>query len=109
MLSFLCCFVFLGKLILNSMKLKPVFNRIVVEVCAPLLATSKGVIIPDIASPSSSPNLGLGLVIDVGEGVDLKAGDKVLYIKSAAVCYNVGLVSVDILKVGEVLAVVCDD
>ncbi|MFP3038539.1 MAG: hypothetical protein ACKFIZ_00410 [Candidatus Hodgkinia cicadicola] len=87
------------------MKLKPVFNRIIVEACAPLASTSKSVIIPDVASSE----VGSGLVVAVGGGVGLRVGDRVLYVRSAAVSYSEMLVSVDILRIDGVLAVVCDE
>ncbi|MFP3039440.1 MAG: hypothetical protein ACKESB_01800 [Candidatus Hodgkinia cicadicola] len=87
------------------MKLKPTFNRIIVAACSPPASTSKGVIIPDVASSGIS----LGLVVAVGGGVDLRVGDRVLYVRSAAVSYSEVLVSVDILRMDGVLAVVCDE
>ncbi len=109
MLSFLCRFIFLGKVILNNVELKLILNRIVVEACAPLRATLKAVGVSDVASSVLGADVGAGAVIVVGEGADLKAGDRVLHCKDAAGWCSVELGSVDILKIDEISAVVCDE
>ncbi|MFP3039125.1 MAG: hypothetical protein ACKESB_00110 [Candidatus Hodgkinia cicadicola] len=80
------------------MKLKPVFNRIIVE--AP-----KGIIIPDAVSYE----VGFGPRVAIGGGFDLRVEDRVLYVRSAAVSCGEVPVSVDILRIDGVLAVVCDE
>ncbi len=109
MLSFLCRFIFLGKVILNNVKLKLILNRIVVGARAPLRATLKAVGVSDVASSGLGADVGAGVVIAAGEGFDLKAGDRVLRCKAAAVWCSVELGSVDILKIDEISAVVCDE
>ncbi len=109
MLSFLCRFTFLGKLSLNNIKLNPILNRIVVECSGPPLATLKAVMVSgDAVSVFSSPRLSsarFSSPIAAEEEADLNAEYKVLYSKAAAVCCNVELSSVNILKIGEISAI----
>ncbi|MFP3038265.1 MAG: hypothetical protein ACKERG_01280 [Candidatus Hodgkinia cicadicola] len=87
------------------MKLKPVFNRITVEACAPQASTLKVIIIPDVISSEAS----LGLMAAGGEGVELRVEGRVLYVRCATVSCSEVQVSVDVLRLDGVLAVVCDE
>ncbi len=86
------------------MLVKPVFNRVVLVACDEPTSASKSLIIPDVAASA----LGFGVLSQVSEGLELKAGDKVLYLKSKAVAFRNGSTEIQILDAVDVLAVVCD-
>lgn len=65
---------------MSKMKLKPLADRVIVEVAAAEAITSSGIIIPDTAKEKPQQ----GLVVAVGAGkkdepMTVKVGDRVLY------------------------------
>ncbi|ATY93458.1 10 kDa chaperonin [Candidatus Hodgkinia cicadicola] len=87
------------------MKLKPLFNRVVVR---PLEATKKtpsGLILPDCAQT----NIVEARVLWAADGLNISANDRILYIKSAGLEYECAGLSVVILKSTDVLALVYNE
>jgi len=96
----------------GSMDLKPLGDRIIVEVLEEEQTTSSGIVLPDTAKDKPQK----GEVIAVGEGkfaedgkrmkLDVKAGDTVLIGKYSGTDIKIDDVEYTILREDEVLAVV---
>ncbi len=95
------------------MKLKPLFDRVVVKEIAVEETTSGGIFLPT----SSKEKQEIAIVVAVGEGgvIDgkdvemiVKVGDKVLYSKYAGSTFKIDGEELTILKQSDILAVVVD-
>ncbi|XXN13800.1 MAG: co-chaperone GroES [Candidatus Hodgkinia cicadicola] len=87
------------------MQLKPLFNRIVVKPLEPVKKTLGGLILPD----SAQDGVCEAEVLWVADGVNIQAGDKILYASGTGLHYNSSNVNVVILKSVDVLAVVYNE
>jgi len=90
------------------MKLKPLGNRIVVEIITEEETTKSGIILPDTVDKEKKAE---GKVLAIGDGekitkLGLKAGDKVLFGKYSGEEVKVEEVEYKILSDEEVLAVI---
>jgi chaperonin GroES len=95
------------------MKVKPLFDRIVIEAVESEETTKSGIVLP--GSAQEKPQMARVLAVGPGGLVDgkdvtmqLKVGDKILYSKYAGSEFKVDGKTVTILRQGDVLAVVED-
>ena len=95
------------------MKVRPLYDRVLVERAQPMTKTAGGIIIPDTAQEKPSE----GIVVEVGQGsydsngkrisLELKKGDKVLFEKYARVSeIKIGGKEMLIIKESDILAVI---
>lgn len=93
------------------MKMKPLFDRVILKLIENKNKTSSGIYIPE--STSEKPYV--GKVVAVGEGgkidgneidIKVKVGDKVLFSKFAGIEYKVENDEFLIIRQGDILAVV---
>ncbi|PIM95790.1 10 kDa chaperonin [Candidatus Hodgkinia cicadicola] len=73
------------------------FNKTIITPIVKTKLTSKGVIIPN----SNDSKLCVGVVISSNS--ELKTGDKVLYIRTENLCYNLNSLEVDIVNTSDVV------
>lgn len=93
------------------MKIKPLFDRIVIEACETEEKTKSGIVLPTGAQ--EKPQLAVVLAVGPGGIIDgkevtmqLKAGDKILYSKYAGSEFKLDGKEVTILRQSDVLAIV---
>jgi chaperonin GroES len=93
------------------MKIKPLFDKIVIEAVEPEEKTKSGIVLPNTAQEKPQ----LARVIAVGPGglvdgkevvMQVKVGDKVLYSKYAGSEFKIDGKEVTILRQSDVLAIV---
>ncbi|HHW90293.1 MAG TPA: co-chaperone GroES [Clostridiales bacterium] len=93
------------------MKIKPLFDKIVIEAIEPEEKTKSGIVLPNTAQEKPQ----LAKVIAVGPGglvdgkevvMQVKVGDKVLYSKYAGSEFKIDGKEVTILRQSDVLAIV---
>lgn len=96
------------------MKIKPIFDRVVLKPIENKEQTSSGIFIPE--SAVEKPHL--ATVVAVGEGTDsdgkkcemkVKVGDKVLYSKFAGIEYKIEKEEFLIIRQGDILAIVIEE
>ncbi|XXM93329.1 MAG: hypothetical protein AAI946_00100 [Candidatus Hodgkinia cicadicola] len=87
------------------MQLKPLFNRVVVKPLEVTETTPSGLIL----ASSAQAEVCEAEVLWAADGLNINAGDKVLYAKSAGLRYERADLSVVILKSTDVLAVVYNE
>ena len=96
------------------MKIKPIFDRVVLKPIENKEQTSSGIFIPE--SAVEKPHL--AIVVAVGEGLDsdgkkceikVKVGDKVLYSKFAGIEYKIEKEEFLIIRQGDILAIVIEE
>jgi chaperonin GroES len=95
-----------------KMTLKPLGDRVLIEIKASEEKTSGGIVIPQTAQEKTQE----GKVISVGPGkmddkgvkhaLDVKVGDKVIYDKYAGTQYKMGDKDFLLIKADEILAIV---
>jgi len=93
------------------MKIKPLFDKIVIEAVEPEEKTKSGIVLPDTAQEKPQPArviaVGPGGLVDGKEVVmQVKVGDKVLYSKYAGSEFKIDGKEVTILRQSDVLAIV---
>ncbi|MDE6188909.1 MAG: co-chaperone GroES [Clostridia bacterium] len=95
------------------MKIKPLFDRIVIQEVATATKTSSGLVLPD--SAQEKPQMAKVLAVGPGGLIDgkeivmqIKVGDTVLYNKYAGNDFKLDGEEVTILKQSDVLAIVED-
>ena len=90
------------------MKVKPLDDRVLVEVAAEEVKTASGLYIPDTAKEKPR----MGKVVAVGTDEDLqeliKVGDKILFAKYGGEDITVGKEEYKIVQRGDILAVIED-
>lgn len=93
------------------MKIKPIFDRVVLKPLENKEQTESGIFIPE--SAIEKPHM--AIVVAVGDGMDnegkkcemkVKAGDKVLYSKFAGIEYKIEKEEFLIIRQGDILAIV---
>lgn len=92
------------------MKIKPIFDRVVLKLIENKEQTSSGIYIPE----SSSEKPHLAEVVAVGDGADgdkkipmrVKVGDRVLFSKFAGIEYKIENEEFLIIRQGDILAIV---
>lgn len=94
------------------MAIRPLADRIVIEVIEDTEQTSGGIFIPDSAKEKSQKGkivaIGQGKTLDSGERepMDVKVGDVVLYSKYSGTDVKVGNENLKILSIKDVLGVI---
>ena len=86
------------------MKIKPIFDRVVLKLIENKEQTSSGIYIPE----SSSEKPHLAEVIAIGDDKDMKVkpGDRVLFSKFAGIEYKIEKEEFLIIRQGDILAIV---
>jgi chaperonin GroES len=94
------------------MALKPIGDRVLIEIKASEEKTSGGIVIPQAAQEKTQE----GKIVAVGSGktddkgnkipIEVKVGDKVIYDKYAGTQYKVGDKEFLVIKADEILAIV---
>jgi chaperonin GroES len=94
------------------MALKPIGERVLIEIKASDEKTAGGIVIPQASQEKTQE----GKIIAVGTGkvdekgvkhpIELKVGDKVIYDKYAGTAYKIGDKDYLVIKVDEILAIV---
>jgi chaperonin GroES len=89
----------------DSMKVKPLADRVIVKLEKNEAKTAGGIIIPDTAQEKTQT----GLVVEIGddtETIKVKAGQKVMYDKYAGTQVKFDGVEHLILKMSDIIAVI---
>lgn len=94
------------------MALKPIGDRVLIEIKASEEKTSGGIVIPQTAQEKTQE----GKIVAVGSGktdekgnkipIEVKVGDKVIYDKYAGTQYKIGDKEFLVIKADEILAIV---
>ena len=95
------------------MKIKPLFDRIVIEKVEEKATTLSGIVLPDAAK--EKPQMAVVLAVGPGGVIDgkdvvmqVKVGDKILYSKYAGSDFKIDGKELTVLRQSDVLAVVED-
>lgn len=93
------------------MKIKPLFDKVVVEICEAEETTQSGFILPSSAKEKQQIanviSVGPGGIIDGKEIVmQVKAGDKVLFAKYSGTEFKIDGKNLTIIRQSDILAVV---
>ncbi|MGP1911315.1 MAG: hypothetical protein ACTS4T_00635 [Candidatus Hodgkinia cicadicola] len=88
-----------------KLRLKPLFNRIIITPDDTIKISKGGIILPE----TTVDNITMGTVREVSNEVYVKVGDRVLYNRNVALKYSLNGNVVDILEVIELLAIVYND
>ncbi|MGP1916553.1 MAG: co-chaperone GroES family protein [Candidatus Hodgkinia cicadicola] len=95
----------LPPIIKGNMKLKPLFNRVIIIPDNTIKTSSGGIILPE----TTTDGISIGTINEVSAGLSVKTGDKVLYNRNIALKYLLNGNIIDILDVVELLAIVQND
>ncbi|MGP1914742.1 MAG: co-chaperone GroES family protein [Candidatus Hodgkinia cicadicola] len=88
-----------------KLKLKPLFNRVIIIPDNTIKISVGGIILPE----TSTDTISIGTISETSDGLFVKTGDKVLYNRNAALKYSLNGNIIDILDVVELLAIVSND
>lgn len=89
----------------RQMKLKPLFNRVIIIPENTIKISMGGIMLPETAVNS----VAIGIISEASDGLPVKIGHKVLYNQNASSKYSLNGNIIDILDVTEVLAIVHND
>ncbi|MGP1911845.1 MAG: hypothetical protein ACTS6H_01845 [Candidatus Hodgkinia cicadicola] len=88
-----------------KMRLKPLFNRIIIAPDDTIKVTKGGIILPE----TPADNITMGTIREVSDEVFVKVGDRVLYNRNVALKYSLNGNVIDILEVTDLLAIIHND
>ncbi|MGP1911853.1 MAG: hypothetical protein ACTTM7_00110 [Candidatus Hodgkinia cicadicola] len=88
-----------------KMRLKPLFNRIIITPDDTIKVSKGGIMLPE----TTVDNITMGTICEVSNEVYVTAGDRVLYNRNVALKYSLNGNVVDILEVTDLLAIVHND
>ena len=87
---------------MNKINVKPLSNRVIISPISDETKTSSGLIIPESAKEKPQQ----GIVIDIGDTIDVKVNDTVLYGKNAGTELKVEEKDYIIMNENEILAII---
>ncbi|MGP1917186.1 MAG: GroES family chaperonin [Candidatus Hodgkinia cicadicola] len=88
-----------------KIRLKPLFNRVIITPDDTIKVTKGGIILPE----TTADNITMGTICEVSDEVYVKVGDRVLYNRNVALKYSLNGNVIDILEVIDLLAIIYND